>query len=125
MAFIRYLVYDVEKSVKFYTTLLGFDLKRSYGPFAMITKDDLEVWISGPKTTGARPMPNGDKPIPGGWNRLVVVVDNIDDTVSNLKSHDVVFRNEVLSGVGGKQVLIEDPSGNPIEIFEASDPASF
>ncbi|OLS26071.1 MAG: hypothetical protein HeimC2_16930 [Candidatus Heimdallarchaeota archaeon LC_2] len=118
MAFVRYLVFDVEKSVKFYTSLLGFELKKNFGRFAMITKDDLEIWVSGPETTGAMPMPNGDKPVPGGWNRIVVVVENINETVDRLKSEGVVFLNEVLSGVGGSQVLIEDPSGNPIEIFE-------
>jgi catechol 2,3-dioxygenase-like lactoylglutathione lyase family enzyme len=119
MATIRYLVKDVESSIQFYTKYLGFDLVEQMGPaFAIIEKDDLQLWLSGPQTSAARPMPDGRKPEPGGWNRLVVEVEDIKALVSNLKNAGLSFRNEIISGPGGKQVLIEDPSGNPIEIFQ-------
>ncbi len=120
MAIVRYLVNDVEESVLFYTQMLGFEHIMSGGKaFAKIAKDDLTIWVSGPTSSAAKPMPNMDKPVAGGWNRFVVEVDSIDDMVVKLKNVNVSFRNEVVNGVGGKQVLVEDPSGNPIEIFES------
>ncbi|OLS24226.1 MAG: hypothetical protein HeimC3_21250 [Candidatus Heimdallarchaeota archaeon LC_3] len=121
MATVRYLVTNVEDSVNYYVKNLGFELKENFGQFAIVEHDDLTLWLSGPKTSGAKAiLDNGDKPIPGGWNRIVIKVDSIDNTVKQLKSLGTDFRNEVLSGVGGKQVLIRDPSGNPIEINEPS-----
>ncbi len=118
MATVRYLVHDVDEAVAFYQELLGFTLRRRFPPFAMIERGDLLLWIAGPKTSAAKPMPDGRKPEPGGWNRIVVEVDDIEAVVTDLRSRGVTFRNEPLTGPGGTQVLIEDPSGNPIEIFQ-------
>lgn len=120
MANIRYMVNDVDKAVEFYTEMLGFTLDERWGPaFAIVSSADLKLWISGPETSAARAMPDGRVPQPGGWNRLVLEVDDIHALVNKLKQAGAVFRNEVISGPGGSQVLVEDPSGNPIEIFQA------
>ena len=119
MTTVRYLVNDLESSIVFYTKQLGFELTEQMGPpFAIVSKDDLNVWLSGPQTSAARPMPDGRKPEAGGWNRFVIEVDDIESLVASMKSQGVHFRNEIISGPGGKQILAEDPSGNPIEIFE-------
>lgn len=119
MATIRYMVKDVSSSIEFYTKLLGFELIQQMGPaFAIVAKDDLKLWLSGPQTSAARPMPDGRTPEPGGWNRVVMEVENIESLVASMKSAGISFRNEIISGPGGKQILAEDPSGNPIEIFE-------
>jgi catechol 2,3-dioxygenase-like lactoylglutathione lyase family enzyme len=119
MATIRYLVHDVDVAVDFYTQRLGFEVVERWGPaFAAIQKGDLKVWLSGPQTSAARPMPDGRKPEPGGWNRLVVEVDDLATLVAGLRPAGVKFRNEIISGPGGQQILAEDPSGNPIELFE-------
>ena len=119
MVTIRYLVNDVETSIEFYTKHLGFELTQQMGPsFAIVTKDDLNIWLSGPQASAARPMPDGRKPAAGGWNRFVIEVENIEALVASLKSASIIFRNEIITGPGGKQILAEDPSGNPIEIFE-------
>ena len=120
MANIRYMVNDVDKSVEFYTRFLGFALDERWGPaFAIVSNADLKLWISGPETSAARAMPDGRVPQPGGWNRLVLEVDDIQALVNKLKQAGAVFRNEIISGPGGSQVLVEDPSGNPIELFQA------
>ena len=116
MAIVRYLVNDTEESVAFYTRRLGFALEKNFGPFAMVSKGDLTLWLADPRTSAAQPMPDGRTPEPGGWNRLVIEVDDLASVVEKLKSDGTVFRNEIISGVGGLQVLIEDPSGNPIEL---------
>jgi catechol 2,3-dioxygenase-like lactoylglutathione lyase family enzyme len=119
MATIRYLVNEVGTSIEFYTKHLGFELTQQMGPaFAIVSKGDLNLWLSGPQTSAARPMPDGRKPEPGGWNRLVIEVQNIESLTTSMKSSGISFRNEIISGPGGKQILAEDPSGNPIEIFE-------
>ena len=119
MATIRYLVRDVDAALTFYEAL-GFTLADRWGPpFAIVERDDLQLWLSGPGTSALKPMPNGTKPEPGGWNRIVIGVDDIDATVATLKATGTRFRNEPISGPGGKQVLVEDPSGNPVELFEA------
>ena len=119
MATIRYLVKDVEESIRFYVEHLEFTLIEQMGPaFAIIQKDDLQLWLSGPQTSAARPMPDGRIPQPGGWNRFVVEVDDIEALVSKMKKAGVSFRNKIITGPGGKQILAEDPSGNPIEIFQ-------
>jgi catechol 2,3-dioxygenase-like lactoylglutathione lyase family enzyme len=116
---VRYLVDDVDAALAFYTNHLGFTLEERWGPpFAMITKGDLRVWLSGPGTSAAKPMPDGRQPVPGGWNRLVIEVSDLEAVVSRTKQDGVQFRNEILSGSGGKQILADDPSGNPIELFE-------
>ncbi len=119
MATFRYLVNDVETSIRFYTIHLGFDLIEQMGSaFAIVGRGDLNLWLSGPQTSAARPMPDGRKPEVGGWNRFVIQVDDIESLVSAMKSAGVSFRNEIIAGPGGKQILAEDPSGNPIEIFQ-------
>jgi catechol 2,3-dioxygenase-like lactoylglutathione lyase family enzyme len=121
MATIRYLVYDVNDSIEFYTKHIGFELVEQMGPaFAIVTKDDLNIWLSGPQSSAARSMPDGRKPEPGGWNRFVIEVDDIETLVASMKAAGVSFRNEIITGPGGKQILAEDPSGNPIEIFESA-----
>jgi catechol 2,3-dioxygenase-like lactoylglutathione lyase family enzyme len=120
MATIRYLVVDVDRSVAFYTGLLGFQLEQQMGPaFARVSRGDLTLWLSGPASSAARLMPDGRAPLPGGWNRLVLEVDDLDARVTALGEAGVGFRNEVISGPGGRQIVVEDPDGNPIELFEA------
>jgi catechol 2,3-dioxygenase-like lactoylglutathione lyase family enzyme len=119
MAQVRYIVNDVQKSVEFYTTHLGFELEQQFGPaMAILRRDDLRLWVAGPPASASRPMPDGTKPAPGGWNRFVITVERLEDLVSTLRSAGVEFRNEVLSGPGGKQILCMDPSGNLVELFE-------
>jgi catechol 2,3-dioxygenase-like lactoylglutathione lyase family enzyme len=118
MATIRYLVADTDEAVAFYTDLLGFTLQTRMGPaFAIVERDGLEVWLSGPQTSAAQPMPDGRVPTSGGWNRLVLEVEDVQQAVARLRLAGVQFRNEPLSGPGGTQVLVEDPSGNPVELF--------
>jgi glyoxylase I family protein len=116
------MVNDVDKAVEFYTQLLGFSLDERWGPaFAIVSKADLKLWISGPETSAARAMPDGRIPQSGGWNRFVLEVEDIHTLVNKLKQAGAVFRNEVISGPGGLQTLVEDPSGNPIELFQAAE----
>lgn len=120
MATVRYLVSDVDRAVSFYTTHLGFSLADQMGPaFARVKRDDLILWLAGPKASAARPMPDGSQPVPGGWNRFVIEVDDLESLVAQLRAAGVRFRNDILVGVGGKQILVEDSEGNPIELFEA------
>jgi predicted enzyme related to lactoylglutathione lyase len=119
MATVRYLVGDVEAAIGFYTGHLDFTLEQQMGPaFAIVTKGDLTLWLSGPQTSAARLMPDGRKPDAGGWNRFVIMVENIETLVASMKSAGVQFRNEIITGPGGRQILAEDPSGNPIELFQ-------
>lgn len=120
MAVVRYLVGDVDAAIAFYTGHLGFTLEQRMGPaFGIVTRDDLSLWLSGPQSSAARPMPDERPPEPGGWNRLVVEVDDLETKVSELKEAGLSFRNEIVTGPGGKQILLEDGDGNPIELFEA------
>ena len=116
MANIRYFVSDIEEAIAFYTQKLGFSLEQNFGPFAVVTKEDLRLWLSDPRTSAARPMTDGSIPEPGGWNRLVVQVDDLESVVEKLKAEGTIFRNEIIKGVGGLQILAEDPAGNPIEL---------
>jgi glyoxylase I family protein len=119
VAGVRYQVTDVERSIAFYTTHLGFKLEQRLGPaFGRVSIGGLDLWLSGPKSSGARPMPDGRKQEPGGWNRIALKVDNLEAVVEKLKGAGVRFRNQIEVGPGGKQVQIEDPDGNPIELFE-------
>jgi len=119
MTSIRYLVREVDRAVAFYTQRLGFELKQQMGPaFASVSRDDLTLWLSGPQSSAARPMPDGRRPEPGGWNRLVLEVKDLSSRVAALKQAGVRFRNEIVVGPGGKQILAEDPDGNPVELFE-------
>ncbi len=112
----RYFVSNIEESIAFYTERLGFTLVQNFGPFAIVSKEDLRLWLSDPRTSAAQPMTDGSIPEPGGWNRFVVQVDDLPSLVEKLKAEGTIFRNEILSGVGGLQILAEDPSGNPIEL---------
>ena len=120
MATVRYFVDDVEAAVRFYIQHLGFKLNFNAGPFAMIARDDLTLWISGAKSSAGTPMLDGSVPEPRGWNRFVFEVDDIETVVASLRQAGIHFRNDIVSGVGGKQIIAEDPSGNPIEVFQAA-----
>ncbi len=121
MSVVRYLVHNVDEAIDFYTDLLGFELGERWGSaFATVTRKDLTLWLSGPETSAARPMPDGRVPEAGGWNRLVIELSNLEVLFEELQAAGVVFRSEVIIGPGGRQVLIEDPSANPVELFEAS-----
>jgi catechol 2,3-dioxygenase-like lactoylglutathione lyase family enzyme len=117
---VRYLVADVDRAVAFYRDHLGFELVEEMGgAFARVRRDDLVLWLSGPASSAARPMPDGRKPVSGGWNRFVVEVDDLEARVVAMTAAGVLFRNAIVKGPGGKQILAEDPDGNPIELFEA------
>jgi catechol 2,3-dioxygenase-like lactoylglutathione lyase family enzyme len=119
VAAIRYFVTRVEESIAFYECL-GFEVEERWGPaFAILVKGDLKLWISGPTTSAAQPMPDGRVPGPGGWNRIVVEVDDLEDLVDYLRKGEATFRNDIVTGPGGKQILLDDPDGNPIELFQA------
>ena len=119
MATVRYMVNDVEAATDFYTGLLGFKVKQSFAPaMAILAKDDLVLWVAGPVASASRPMPDGSQPAPGGWNRFVVVVEDIAATVATLTEAGANFRSEIISNQGRQQILLEDPSGNVIEIFQ-------
>jgi catechol 2,3-dioxygenase-like lactoylglutathione lyase family enzyme len=119
VAVVRYIVSNVESAVAFYTTVLGFELVNQQGPpFAMVKRDDLTLWLSGPGSSASRPLTDGSRPASGGWNRLVLETDDLEALVGKLTQSGTHFRSEIVSGPGGKQVLLNDPSGNPIELFE-------
>ena len=120
MATIRYLVNDVERAEVFYVERLGFVVEQEMLPaFARIRRDDLTLWLAGPTSSAARPMPDGAQPEPGGWNRFVIEVADLTAVVEALGEDGAVFRNDIVTGPGGRQILIEDPDGNPVELFEA------
>ncbi len=119
MAVVRYMVDDAEANATFYCDLLGFTVEQRLGPIVIVARDDLRLWLAGPGTSARRPMPDGQTPQPGGWNRIVIEVDDLDAIVATLRDGGARFRNEIISGPGGRQILAEDPSGNPIELFEA------
>jgi catechol 2,3-dioxygenase-like lactoylglutathione lyase family enzyme len=121
MATVRYMVEDVDEALEFYTQYLGFQLVRQFGTaMAIVQRKDLTLWLAGPGSSAARPMPDGRRPEPGGWNRFVVEIDNLEALVETLRAKGASFRNEVTEGPGGKQILCEDPSGNVVELFEAA-----
>ena len=116
---VRYMVDDVEAAIDFYTTHFAFELRTSAAPaFADVTRGNLRLLLSGPKSSAGRPMPDGRVPEPGGWNRIHFIVDDLATEVERLRHAGVTFRNEVISGPGGQQILLEDPAGNPIELFQ-------
>jgi catechol 2,3-dioxygenase-like lactoylglutathione lyase family enzyme len=116
---VRYMVDDVDAAVDFYTQHLGFTLNMSAAPaFADVTRGQLRLLLSGPKSSAGRAMPDGAQPGPGGWNRIHLLVDDIAAEVDRLRAAGLGFRNEILSGPGGKQILLEDPSGNVVELFQ-------
>jgi glyoxylase I family protein len=118
-ATVRYQVSGLDPSIAFYTQRLGFKLDQRIGPFAQVSRGALRLILSGPGTSGARPMPDGRRQEPGGWNRIVLYVDDLRSEIDRLKRADVQFRNEIEVGPGGSQILIDDPDGNPIELHEA------
>ena len=116
---VRYQVNDVERSVAFYTQHLGFKLEHQHLPaFASVSVGDAQMLLSGPEASGSRPMPNGQRQEPGGWNRVVLKVKDLPGYIALLKKAGLHFRNDMETGPGGRQIQIEDPDGNPIELFE-------
>jgi catechol 2,3-dioxygenase-like lactoylglutathione lyase family enzyme len=116
---VRYMVDDVGEAVGFYTRHLGFSLIMDAGPaFADVRRANLRLLLSGPKSSAGRPMPDGRQPSPGGWNRIHFVVDDLEMEVAGLRGAGLSFRNDVVTGPGGSQILLEDPSGNVIELFQ-------
>jgi len=119
MVSVRYLVDDVEAAVAFYTKFLDFKVLTNFPPaFADVARGRLRLLLSGPTSSAGRPLADGAKPGPGGWNRIHLIVDDIDAEVTRLRNAGARFRNDVLSGPGGKQVLLQDPSGNVVELFQ-------
>ena len=124
MARIRYMIEDVDQAITFYTRHLGFTLEWNASPaVAQVTRGDLHLLLSGPQSSGARPLPDGQRPSPGGWNRLVIEVEHLPSVMETLKQAGVPFRRDgIVRGPGGQQIWIEDPSGNLIELFEPAGP---
>ena len=119
MANVRYIVDNVDESIAFYVSKLGFELEQQFGPaFAILVHGDLTLWLAGPKASASKPMPDGAKPCPGGWSRFALMVDDLESLVSKLTADGVEFRNEIVEGPGGKQILCKDPSGNVVELFQ-------
>src|SRR5262245_35051851 len=118
-AVVRYQVRDLDRAVAFYTQHLGFGITRRSGPVAIVSRGDLHLLFSGPGSSGSRPMPDGRAQEPGGWNRIVLYVENLDSTIASLVASGARFRNEVEVGPGGKQIMVDDPDGNPVELHEA------
>jgi catechol 2,3-dioxygenase-like lactoylglutathione lyase family enzyme len=116
---VRYMVDDVESAVDFYTTHFGFSVRSNRAPaFADVVRGNLRLLLSGPECSAGRPMPDGRVPEPGGWNRIHFIVEDIGAEVQRLRSAGLTFRNEIVSGPGGQQILLEDPAGNPLELFQ-------
>ena len=122
---VRYIVRDIDAAIAFYTKQLGFELQMHPAPaFAMLRRGALRLVLSvpNPAAGGGQPMPDGTAPQPGGWNRFAIEVDDLVSKVETLRSAGAVFRNQIVTGVGGKQIIVNDPSGNPIELFEPTIP---
>src|ERR671918_434109 len=116
---VRYMVDDVDDAVAFYTTNFDFEVRSSAAPaFADVVRGNLRLLLSGPKSSAGRPMPDGRTPEPGGWNRIHLIVDDLAAEVERLRTAGLTFRNDIVSGPGGQQILAEDPAGNPIELFQ-------
>jgi catechol 2,3-dioxygenase-like lactoylglutathione lyase family enzyme len=119
---VRYMVDDVDQAVDFYIRHFGFEVGRNASPaFADVVRGDLRLLLAGPTSSAGRPMPDGRKPGPGGWNRIHFVVVDIQSEVERLRSAGLSFRNDIVSGPGGQQILVDDPSGNPIELFQPAE----
>jgi glyoxylase I family protein len=119
-ALVRYQVRSLDPSIAFYTKQLGFNLDMRNGPFAQVSRGDLSLVLSSPGTSGARDMPDGRRQEPGGWNRILVWTDDLQSDIAKLRKAGVHFRNDIESGPGGSQILLDDPDGNPIELHEAA-----
>jgi catechol 2,3-dioxygenase-like lactoylglutathione lyase family enzyme len=116
---IRYMIDDVPAAVKFYTTHLGFTLDMDASPaFASVSRDGVRLLLSGKTSSGRQAMPDGRQPVPGGWNRIHIQVDDLEAEVKRLRQAGLTFRNDVVKGPGGSQILLDDPSGNPVELFQ-------
>lgn len=119
MATVRYIVRNVDEAVSFYTTHLGFGLEQQFGPaMAILTRHDLSLWVAGPMASASQPMPDGRLPTAGGWCRFVLEVEGLEALVGRMREAGVSFRNDIVAGPGGRQILCDDPSGNAIELFE-------
>ena len=124
---LRYIVNDIDDAVAFYTRHLGFRVSAQSGPhFALLERDNLQLVLSPPKGPGggSQPMPDGRRPEPGGWNRLIVRSGDLEGDIQALRKAEVKFRNDIVAGPGGRQILLEDPSGNPVELFEPAPDAA-
>jgi catechol 2,3-dioxygenase-like lactoylglutathione lyase family enzyme len=124
---VRYIVNDVDAAIAFYTRHLGFSVTAQSGPhFAILARENLQLVLSPPKGPGggSQPMPDGRRPEPGGWNRMIVRSSDLEGDVEALRKAEVKFRNDIVAGPGGRQVLLEDPSGNPVELFEPAPAAT-
>lgn len=116
---VRYMIDDVPAAIAFYTAHLGFSLDQDASPaFASVSRDGVRLLLSGKSSSGRRPMPDGRLPVPGGWNRIQLQVADIASEVERLRAAGLHFRNDILTGPGGSQILLDDPSGNPVELFE-------
>jgi predicted enzyme related to lactoylglutathione lyase len=119
---IRYMIDDVPAAVEFYTTRLSFTLEINAGPaFAAVSRDGVRLLLSGKASSGRRAMPDGRQPVPGGWNRIQIQVDDLEAMVKRLSDEGMKFRNDIITGPGGSQILLDDPSGNPIELFQPAN----
>jgi predicted enzyme related to lactoylglutathione lyase len=113
------MIDDVPSAVRFYTTYLGFELEIDSSPaFASVTRDGVRLLLSGKTSSGRRAMPDGREPVPGGWNRMHIQVDDLAAEVERLREAGLKFRNEIITGPGGSQIILDDPSGNPVELFQ-------
>lgn len=117
-AIVRYQVADLDRSIEFYKQSLGFDLVHRAGPVGTVARGALHVLLSGPGSSGSRAMPDGAQQTPGGWNRIVLYVDDLDASISRVAKSHAHFRNAIETGPGGRQILLDDPDGNPIELHE-------
>lgn len=116
---VRYMIDDVAPAIEFYTTHLGFALEMDASPaFAAVSRDGVRLLLSGPTSSGRRPMPDGTQTVPGGWNRIQLEVSDLASEVERLKEAGLRFRNDIVTGPGGSQILLDDPSGNPVELFQ-------
>ena len=122
MVSVRYMVDDVDEAIAFYTNVLGFELiTHPAPPFADVKRGNLRLLLAGPQSSAGRPMPDGAKPGPGGWNRIHLIVDDLDTEVTRLRDAGAQFRNDIVEGPGGKQILLQDPSGNVVELFQPAN----
>ena len=122
MVSVRYMVDDVDEAIAFYTNVLGFELiTHPAPPFADVKRGNLRLLLAGPQSSAGRPMPDGAKPGPGGWNRIHLIVDDLDTEVTRLRDAGAQFRNDIVEGPGGKQILLQDPSGNIVELFQPAN----
>jgi catechol 2,3-dioxygenase-like lactoylglutathione lyase family enzyme len=122
MVSVRYMVDDVEEAIEFYTKFLDFEVITHFGaPFADVKRGNLRLLLAGPESSAGRPMPDGTKPGPGGWNRIHLIVDDLEAEVARLRDAGAPFRNDIIVGPGGRQILLQDPSGNVVELFEPAN----